>query len=76
MLQNILYGYSETLAGDTPDPGKCSKISAIGDFALCEHAFGMAFPGTAWVNFFTNTFLSDPVPYSTLSTKNRRSSPY
>lgn len=54
MFQNILFGYSETLAGDTPDPGKGSKISASGDFALCEHAFGMAFPGTAWINFFIN----------------------
>lgn len=43
MFQNILFGYSETLAGDTPGPGKGSKISAGGDFALCEHAFGMAY---------------------------------
>jgi hypothetical protein len=58
MFQNILLGYSETLAGDTPAPGKGSKVSASGDLHFANMPAAWLIPDTARVNPFTNTSLS------------------
>lgn len=48
MFQNILFGYSETLAGDTPDPGKGRKASAVAETCTLRtclrHGFSQAQP--------------------------------
>lgn len=52
MFQNILFGYSETLAGDTPGPGKGRKASAEAETCgLANMPAAWLFTGTACVSF-------------------------
>lgn len=69
MFQNILFGYSETLAGDTPGPGKGRKASAEAETCALRtclrHGFSQAQPVSVFP--FTGQFLRWTLLFSPVS---------